>query len=601
MRHQQQQLFTRAELSAMRDRTRARNYSPDRENFRRDHERRRYWGLKRRHAERLRQLREGTVVEKDGSLAHSHHDLPIKQEPDQRHNHQLPPHTPAAAPTPTPALDPTPAPASTAAPMSAPAPTPAHALTPARTPAPVTAPVPSHAPAPIGQACPCRTTAIAVETAHPAAASSPRDRSHAAEEPPHRRLTPGRESPGKRPSHPQGHPCESRPAETLATAGPPPRENRTAEGHAAAGRSRQDENRTAETPPRRNETARHGAQAAWRESAPGTRPATRSPGATRTRMHTAAATRPVTPPGPAGSGILAPGRDSAPRHLRSTKNPPSLRPRQPALTHHTADREHRRKSHTRSRLKRPNLLIRRTPIPSRQDQSLAYRGSNRSGRIAMTRDQQSSRHICQSPDNRYPHGEGTPAARNLPQRRPDPTGAANRSGSATIRPAAVYAIYRGAQFVVGTFRSKRAAGCGLRAAGCGLRAAGCGLAIMPAGLHLADRAATRGMGICTRCRMVTHRYRPGRFLPGLPQAETQPSTAVDPVGALLGGWAFGQEVEDVGGGAGFGHAGEDAVDAVTVGDFATVAKRRLPQSSGGSRVRGRLGPFTRRRCWWRRR
>jgi len=42
----------------MRDRTRARNYSAIGDEFRRDHERRRAWGLQRRHAERLRHVRE---------------------------------------------------------------------------------------------------------------------------------------------------------------------------------------------------------------------------------------------------------------------------------------------------------------------------------------------------------------------------------------------------------------------------------------------------------------------------------------------------------------------------------------------------------------
>jgi hypothetical protein len=41
----------------MRDRTAARNYSPEKEEFRRDHERRRAWGLKRRHARKLAHLR----------------------------------------------------------------------------------------------------------------------------------------------------------------------------------------------------------------------------------------------------------------------------------------------------------------------------------------------------------------------------------------------------------------------------------------------------------------------------------------------------------------------------------------------------------------
>ena len=53
----QLQLFTTAEVAGMRDRTASRRYSPGREAFRRDHERRRAWGLKRRHAERLHRSR----------------------------------------------------------------------------------------------------------------------------------------------------------------------------------------------------------------------------------------------------------------------------------------------------------------------------------------------------------------------------------------------------------------------------------------------------------------------------------------------------------------------------------------------------------------
>lgn len=47
-------LFSPAELTSMRDRTRSRNYSAEREEFRRDHERRRAWGLVRRHEQKLR-------------------------------------------------------------------------------------------------------------------------------------------------------------------------------------------------------------------------------------------------------------------------------------------------------------------------------------------------------------------------------------------------------------------------------------------------------------------------------------------------------------------------------------------------------------------
>jgi hypothetical protein len=54
----QLELFTVAELAEMRDRTRSRRYSPANEQFRREHARRRSWGLARRHAEKLRRARE---------------------------------------------------------------------------------------------------------------------------------------------------------------------------------------------------------------------------------------------------------------------------------------------------------------------------------------------------------------------------------------------------------------------------------------------------------------------------------------------------------------------------------------------------------------
>src|SRR4051812_25894485 len=54
----QLQFFTTAELAKMRDRTASRSYSPAAEEFRREHERHREWGLKRRHANRLRHLRD---------------------------------------------------------------------------------------------------------------------------------------------------------------------------------------------------------------------------------------------------------------------------------------------------------------------------------------------------------------------------------------------------------------------------------------------------------------------------------------------------------------------------------------------------------------
>ena len=49
----QLQLFTTTQLAGMRNRTLSRRYSPAGEEFRREHERHRAWGLARRHAERL--------------------------------------------------------------------------------------------------------------------------------------------------------------------------------------------------------------------------------------------------------------------------------------------------------------------------------------------------------------------------------------------------------------------------------------------------------------------------------------------------------------------------------------------------------------------
>ena len=58
MRQRQLELFTRSELASMRDRTSCRNYSPERDQFRRDHERHRAWGLTQRHGRRLMHLRQ---------------------------------------------------------------------------------------------------------------------------------------------------------------------------------------------------------------------------------------------------------------------------------------------------------------------------------------------------------------------------------------------------------------------------------------------------------------------------------------------------------------------------------------------------------------
>jgi hypothetical protein len=53
----QLQLFTPAALAEMRDRTASRNHSPAGDEFRREHERHRAWGLIQRHGQRLRRLR----------------------------------------------------------------------------------------------------------------------------------------------------------------------------------------------------------------------------------------------------------------------------------------------------------------------------------------------------------------------------------------------------------------------------------------------------------------------------------------------------------------------------------------------------------------
>ena len=58
MRGRQLSLFSAGEVAALRDRTRSRNYCPERDEVRRAHERHRAWGKARRHAERLRQLQD---------------------------------------------------------------------------------------------------------------------------------------------------------------------------------------------------------------------------------------------------------------------------------------------------------------------------------------------------------------------------------------------------------------------------------------------------------------------------------------------------------------------------------------------------------------
>jgi hypothetical protein len=88
-------MFTPAELAGMRDRTASRNYSPSRDEFRREHERHRAWGLARRHASRLRD-------------AHSipHHSPAASTTEQRRHDPTQAP-SPSPSPSPSPATEPT--------------------------------------------------------------------------------------------------------------------------------------------------------------------------------------------------------------------------------------------------------------------------------------------------------------------------------------------------------------------------------------------------------------------------------------------------------------------------------------------------------------
>lgn len=64
----QLQLFTSADLGRMRDRSASRNYSPERDEFRRQHEIHRAWGLIQRRGQRLRHLRNSSCPAGPGTL-----------------------------------------------------------------------------------------------------------------------------------------------------------------------------------------------------------------------------------------------------------------------------------------------------------------------------------------------------------------------------------------------------------------------------------------------------------------------------------------------------------------------------------------------------
>ena len=138
----QLQLFTTAQLAAMCDRTASRNYSPERDAFRREHERHRTWGLAQRHSERLRRARDRDC---DRGAAGTDTD------PTRRG-------IPAPAPTPGPAA--APAPARTPRPARAPARDPAQGLTSTLVPAQASAP-PSAPAAVISASAPAPSSASA--------------------------------------------------------------------------------------------------------------------------------------------------------------------------------------------------------------------------------------------------------------------------------------------------------------------------------------------------------------------------------------------------------------------------------------------------------
>ncbi|SDT23907.1 hypothetical protein SAMN04489716_2962 [Actinoplanes derwentensis] len=98
-------------ISGMRDRTKAKNHSPSRDAFRRDHEIRRAWGLQRRHAEKLRRI-------------HERDSMPLFQEDREWLASLAPQPRPTPAPPQTPPTPQLPAPA----PRPAPAPTPVQPL-----------------------------------------------------------------------------------------------------------------------------------------------------------------------------------------------------------------------------------------------------------------------------------------------------------------------------------------------------------------------------------------------------------------------------------------------------------------------------------------
>ena len=80
----QMSLFSRVEIAKMRDRTAGRNYSAERDAFRREHEKHRAWGLQQRHAAKLRRLQRDRSVSLAGPAKREDHTraaMPVRRPP----------------------------------------------------------------------------------------------------------------------------------------------------------------------------------------------------------------------------------------------------------------------------------------------------------------------------------------------------------------------------------------------------------------------------------------------------------------------------------------------------------------------------------------
>jgi hypothetical protein len=157
-------LFSRAEIAGMRDWAAARNHCPERDAFRREHERHRAWGLQRRHAAKLRHVRQQRSAPPAAPAApatrgnHPRPAIAARRPPTwQAETAQPPPAratTPQATATKTPTPQPPPAPATTPqatatktpAPQAPPAPATTPQATATKTPAPQAPPAPATTP-----------------------------------------------------------------------------------------------------------------------------------------------------------------------------------------------------------------------------------------------------------------------------------------------------------------------------------------------------------------------------------------------------------------------------------------------------------------------